>query len=92
MIWRTIVILAFLAATGALLIELGAHASDEATQYFLGTLCGIGASIPVSIGLLMVLTRERKPSLDDDEYERPAGQRIIVIRPQPKQLSDGERR
>jgi hypothetical protein len=70
MILKTIAILAFLAAAVAVSIEIAAHISEETAQVFFGVLCGIGAAIPVAIGLLMALTRER-PHRDADEDEPP---------------------
>lgn len=59
MIWRTGIIFAFIVAMGVLAYQIGARLSDEAIMTIVGLLCGILASIPVSIGLLVALTRER---------------------------------
>lgn len=58
MIWRTGIVLAFILAAGVLAYQLGSRVSDEAILTIVGVLCGIMASIPVSIFLLVALTRE----------------------------------
>jgi|GEM_PF-5845701 len=94
MLWRTGVILAFIIASIVLAIQIGERLSDAAMQTIAGVLCGIGASIPVSIGLLLALTRERKPGPDGDDPEprRSARDNIVVMRPQPRRLTPAERR
>jgi hypothetical protein len=69
MVWRTGVILAFIVAAAVLAYQIGSRLSDEAIMTIVGVLCGIGASIPVSIGLLLALTRERSTYADDREAD-----------------------
>lgn len=50
--------------------QIGSRLSDEAIMTIVGVACGIGASIPVSIGLLIALTRERT-TYGSEEYIEP---------------------
>lgn len=59
MMWRTGILLAFIAGAAVLAYQIGARLSDEAITTIVGILCGIVASIPISLGLLIALTRER---------------------------------
>lgn len=50
---------AMVVAIAALSMFIASRLSDEAIMTIVGVFCGIAASIPVSIGLLMALTREQ---------------------------------
>lgn len=60
-------------ALGAVLYQLLERVPSDALNVALGVLCGIGASIPVSLGLLIALTRQRQqngqPEWNDPEPE-----------------------
>ncbi len=43
----------------AVIASAAVRLSSEALNVLVGVLCGVGASIPVSVGLLIALTRER---------------------------------
>lgn len=59
MLWRTGIVLAFIVGMAVLAYQVGSRLSDDAIMTIVGVSCGILASIPVSIGLLIALTRER---------------------------------
>jgi hypothetical protein len=74
--------------------------STETLDIAVGVLCGIAASLPVSIGLLVALTRERreesKDELDADFYPAPSYgtpprqmPHVIVIAPPQGQYTTG---
>ena len=50
---------ALIAAAGVAAFQLGLRVNDETAMVFLGIMCGIVASIPVSVFLLWTLTRDR---------------------------------
>lgn len=69
MLWRTGIILTCIVGAGVLAYQIGARLSDEAIMTIAGVSCGILAGIPVSIGLLIALTRERAVYLPNDDVE-----------------------
>lgn len=84
MLWRTGILLAFIVGAGVLAYEIGSRLSDEAIMTIVGVFCGIVASIPVSIGLLIALTRERSAYVRDeyiDAEPEPAPAPYNVYRP-----------
>lgn len=68
MLWRTGIVLAFIAGAAMLAYQIGSRLSDQAVMTIAGVACGIVASIPVSLGLLIALTRERT-TYAVEEYE-----------------------
>ncbi len=87
MMWRTGIVLAVIIAAAVLAYQIGARLSDDAIMTIVGVACGIGASIPVSIGLLIALTRERSVSAAA-EYEEPEPAPYQVYRsPMPPQAA-----
>jgi hypothetical protein len=83
--WRTGIGLAFIVAAAVLAYQIGARLSDEAVLTIVGVMCGILASIPISIGLLVALTRERTPygTEEYDPLDEPAPAGYEVYRPAP---------
>ncbi len=84
MLLRIGLVIGFIVGVGVLAYQVGSRLSDEAIMTLVGVLCGILASIPVSIGLLIALTRERSPVYDDDPaetYFEPAPHAYPVDRP-----------
>ena len=95
--------LAFLLFAGLLAIvvyQLTSRLSDQAVDIAVGVLCGIGASIPVSLGLLVALTRQRAraeveettttyPTAPPRKPSTQAYPPVIVVSPQPGQLPPG---
>lgn len=86
MLWRTGIILALIIGAAVLAYQIGARLSDEAIMTIAGVSCGILASIPVSVGLLIALTRERSmypaSSFVEPEAE-PEPEPYQVYRPAP---------
>lgn len=68
--WRTGFILAFIIAAAVMAYQIGSRLSDDAIMTIVGVSCGIAASIPISVGLLIALTRERTVYMDQ-EYDEP---------------------
>lgn len=86
MLWRTGIILALIVGAAVLAYQIGARLSDEAIMTIAGVSCGILASIPVSVGLLIALTRERSmyPASAFVEPEaEPEPEPYQVYRPAP---------
>jgi hypothetical protein len=87
--WRIGILLAFIAAAVVMAYQIGSRLSDDAIMTIVGVACGILASIPVSIGLLIALTRERA-SYAAEEYmdaePEPAPAPYHVYKPAPPQL------
>lgn len=67
--WRTGFILAVIIAAAVMAYQIGSRLSDEAIMTIVGVSCGIAASIPVSVGLLIALTRERSPYAVEEYIE-----------------------
>lgn len=59
MLGRIGILATAIVGAGILAYQIGARLSDEALMTIAGVACGIIASIPVSIGLALALTRER---------------------------------
>jgi len=70
MLFRGGVILAFILGTAILAYQIGSRLTDEAVMTLVGVLCGIVATIPISIGLAIALTRQRARD-DSDDYLEP---------------------
>ncbi len=87
MTWRNGFVLAVIAAAAVMAYQIGSRLSDEAIMTIVGVTCGIVASIPVSIGLLIALTRERTTYVAEEYIEpEPAPSPYNVYRPsQPPQ-------
>ncbi len=84
MLWRSGIILTLMVGAGVLAYQIGARLSDEAIMTLAGVSCGILASIPVSIGLLIALTRERSMYPANDYVEpEPEPEPYQVYRPAP---------
>ncbi|HZQ06755.1 MAG TPA: hypothetical protein VFD70_09255 [Anaerolineae bacterium] len=85
MLFRGGVILAFILGTAIFAYQIGSRLTDEAVMTLVGVLCGIVATIPITIGLVIALTRHRA-HYDADEYlepypEDPAPSAYPVYRP-----------
>lgn len=75
--------------------------STEAINVAVGALCGMAASLPVSIGLLVALTRQREPIDGQESHQdlrsipsvgappRPHLPQLIVIAPPQGQYAAG---
>ncbi len=61
---------AFIVAAALIAYQIGSRLSDQAIMTIVGVTCGIAASIPVSLGLLIALTRERTAYVIE-EYDEP---------------------
>jgi hypothetical protein len=82
--FRTGAAIAFIIAAAILAYQIGSRLSDQAILTIVGVTCGIAAAIPISIGLLIALTRDRTPYFADDYYEPepdPAPAPYSVYRP-----------
>jgi hypothetical protein len=88
--FRTGAILAFIIAAAIIAYQIGSRLSDQAIMTIVGVMCGIAASIPVSIGLLIALTRERTTYVSEEYYEpepEPAPAPYTVYRPPAPQYT-----
>ena len=84
MMWRIGIVLAFIVAAAVMAYQIGSRLSDEAIMTIVGVVCGITASIPVSIGLLIALTRERSTYVAEEYVEpEPAPAPYHIYRPSP---------
>jgi len=72
---------------------------DQAVMSLAGVLCGIVASIPISIWLLILLARDRASHYGAEELSAPNRWEIVtdepnrweVVTDEPLQLDDGKR-
>lgn len=93
-----ILLIAGLVVAGIAYQVIGRIPTDALNVAF-GVMCGIGASIPVSLGLMLALTRQRQrneqidwgePEPEPVRFEQPAVQRIpqpvphLQFQPQPQ--------
>jgi len=85
MLLRIALVVGFVLGTAAFAYQIGSRLSDEAVMTLLGVVCGIVAGIPVSIGLIIALTRERNAYYADEEdaYYEPALPAYPSYRPAP---------
>ncbi len=67
---RTGLILSLIVGAAVLAYQLTSRLSADAINVAVGVLCGIAASLPVALGLLIALTRQRETR--EDEYEHEA--------------------
>lgn len=63
--WKTGTVLVLMAFALSLAYYVGNRLSTDALNMAVGVLCGMGASIPVSLGLLLALTRKRDADQSD---------------------------
>lgn len=95
---RNGIILAGIAFAVTLAVIVGNKLSSEALAVAVGALCGIAASIPVSIGLVIAASRnwghaEERPRQVDYEYPQGSAHRypqqppVIVVTPPQMQQS-----
>ena len=84
MLWRNGIILAFIFGAGVMAYQIGARLSDEAITTIAGVVCGVFATIPISVGLLIALTRERPAEVEAEYIDiKPAPEPYQVYRPSP---------
>lgn len=84
MSWRIGILLAFIIAAAVMAYQIGSRLSDQAIMMIVGVSCGIIASIPVSLGLLIALTRDRTANAAEEVGEpepEPASAFYSVYRP-----------
>lgn len=78
MTWRTGLIFILVAGATALAYEFGARLSDDAVLMLVGVACGIIAGIPISLGLWVALTRERRRGHDEFGIVTPDQETLVV--------------
>ncbi len=83
---RTIVGLGTMTCATALVYIVGTRLSEQALNVLLGITCGIAASIPVSLGLLIALTRQRKARVETEPEEPGQVSSPVPYAPRPAQL------
>jgi hypothetical protein len=97
---KTGLLLALICLGAALVFTVTSRMSEQAINVVVGLMCGVAASIPVSVGLLIALTRKRDAPVDSEEesdypepvYPYPSRSPrqpyppVIVITPQQNQL------
>ncbi len=100
MTWKMGTVAASIAFGVTLAYYLGSKLSTEAINVAVGVLCGMAASLPVSFGLLVALTRQREP-VDEQEthkgwhptpsYGAPRSHvpQVIVVAPPQGQYTPG---
>ncbi len=82
---RTGFILALILCAAAFLYSIGSRLTDQAVNMIVGVLCGIAASIPVSVGLLVALTRRRAADEEDQEVIETYPAHYPNVSPRPAQ-------
>ncbi len=94
-------VLVLMAFAVTLAYSAGTRMSTEAINVAVGVMCGIVASVPVSLGLLVALTRQRDSTQPDEPREdlnlaprydnaRPQTPQIIVVAPPQSQYPNGQ--
>lgn len=73
---KTALTLMGIAFTISLAIIVGNRLSAEAQAVMVGAICGITASIPVTVGLLLA-SQWQTPKPPEPQY--PQGQRIVIV-------------
>jgi hypothetical protein len=86
---RNTLILAAIAFAVALAIIVGNKLSNEAMAVVVGTVCGIGASIPVSIGLVIASSHNWGKQNAHEEVARGYQPPIVIVNPQPSPMAYG---
>ncbi len=81
--WKTGVVLVSMAFVMTLAYYVGNRLSTDALNMAVGVLCGMAASIPVSVGLLLALMRKRNDEADDDD-EMENDPHPTVAQPMPR--------
>ncbi len=92
MTWKTGTLLALVAFAMTLAYHIVTRLSTEAMNVAVGVLCGMFASLPVSFGLLVALTRKRDQTGEEEprseaqpavaqSISRPQTPQIIVVAP-----------
>jgi hypothetical protein len=98
---KTGAVLILMAFAVTLAYSVGTRMSTDAVNVAVGVLCGIVASVPVSLGLLVALTRQRARAYDDEPREdlhptpvygspRHQAPQIIVVAPPQSQYGPGQ--
>lgn len=59
--------IALILCAAVLAYVIGTRLSDEAINIIVGAICGIAATVPVSLGLLLALTRRRAEPEEPEE-------------------------
>jgi len=86
---RNTLILATIAFAVALAIIVGNKLSNEAMAVVVGTVCGIGASIPVSIGLVIASSHNWGKQNAHEEVARGYQPPIVIVNPQQAPMAYG---
>lgn len=83
MLLRGGLLAALIVGIGVFAYEVGSRLSDEAVMTLVGVTCGILAAVPISIGLLIALTRPRAQYADEyvEPYPEPAPVSYPTYRP-----------
>ncbi len=67
--WKTTSVLVLAGFSMALAVYVSTRLSADALNMAVGVMCGMAASVPVSVGLLLALLRKRERDADEDEAE-----------------------
>ncbi len=82
---KTGFILALILGAVALAYVIGSRLSAEAINILVGVLCGIAASVPVSLGLLIALTRRRDQAVEPEAESSSYPERVDPYPPRAPQ-------
>ncbi len=90
--WKTGTGLAIVAFGVTLAYYVSSRLSTDALNMAVGVLCGMAASVPVSLGLLLAVLRQRGRDVDEDEAEAkdefrdllPSGRQARAMPGQPQ--------
>ncbi len=85
MLGKTGLFIALIIGLVALVYTITSRLSAEALNVIVGALCGIAASVPVSLGLLIALTRRRDEPVEEEQAASGYPERIDPYPPRPPQ-------
>lgn len=97
---KTGVVLVLMMFAATLAYYIGSRMSADAINVFVGVMCGIAASVPVSLGLLIALTRPRERVEEEPRTDlhpmptygapRPQMPQVIVVAPPQAQYGQNQ--
>lgn len=83
--WKTTSVLGFLAAFTGLAYYVSTRLSTDALNMIVGVMCGMGVTIPLTIGLLIALLRKKSDEAEPEPENEFADFHPTVMQGLPRQ-------